>query len=65
MKATDTYFSDALTTARWFIEFLNLCVVTIAKNNIVWKWEEIEIPDPLGIDEVFLPYFVAESSNKT
>lgn len=64
LKATDTFFSDVLTIARWFIDFLNLCVVTIAKKNIAWKWEEIDIPDPVGIDEVVLPYFVAEASNK-
>lgn len=65
MKATDAFFSDVLTIARWFIDFLNLCVVTIAKKNVQWKWEEIDIPDPVGIDEVVLPYFVAESPNKS
>jgi hypothetical protein len=64
MEATDAYFSDVLTTAKWFIEFLSSCIVAITKNNIEWKWEEIEIPNPISLEEVVLPYFVTESSKK-
>jgi len=60
LKATDTFFKEVLSAARWFIEFLNHCLVTFAKNNIEWDLEEIEIPDPPNIAEVAIPYFVAK-----
>ena len=63
-KATDAFFSDLLKTAGLFINFLNHCLVTVAKNSFAWNLEEIEIQTPPRIDEIFLPFFVRQASDK-
>ena len=60
-EALDQYFNEVLKVAQLFLDFLDACLIAISKqNNIEWKLEEIDIPEPLSIDEVHLPYFVGK-----
>ena len=64
LKATKTFFSDLLTTATLFNDFLNHYLVTVAKKNVGWNLEEMEIQNPPSINEIFLPFFVRQASKK-
>lgn len=63
--ALKTYFSELADLTKNLIVFFNYCMMCIGIKN---KWdenilEEIEIPDPPDIKDVFMPYFLKNPNN--
>lgn len=60
-KALDKFFKEIWEVAGWFLDFLNSCLRVLAEKN---GWdsrlitEKVEIPEPPGIDEIFIPCFL-------
>lgn len=65
LEAIDKFFTEVLNVARWFIEFLNRCLETVARINIHWEFQKVEIPNPAQITDVAIPYFVDRPLSKT
>jgi hypothetical protein len=64
LLAIDKYFEEVTNVARWFVNFLNHCLASIAKENDTWELKELDISDPPIINNVHLPYFVGKPLGK-
>lgn len=58
LKALDRFFFEILEETKMFHSFYNSCLVSIAEKHLEKKYENVEIPEPPDIREVWLPYFV-------
>ena len=56
--AIDKYFSETSEVAGNFLEFFNHCLVALVEKHLQLDLEEIEIPDPPNISDMYLPYFI-------
>lgn len=61
LKALDKFFKEIWEVAEWFLDFFHHCLIAMAEKN---GWEnrmitkKVEIPEPPGIDEIFIPCFL-------
>ena len=60
-KAMDIFLNDILETSKNFQFFVGHCMLAIAQKYLERDFENVEIPDPPDINEVFLPYFTTRS----
>jgi len=58
--AIDRYFSETLQVAGHFLEFFNHFLVALAEKHLDLQLEEIEIPDPPSVGDIYVPYFVSQ-----
>lgn len=54
-----TYMSETLEVAGKAIVFLNEMLSEIAKEYLDLQYEEQDIPDPPGMGEIYLPFFIS------
>jgi hypothetical protein len=57
-KAMNDFFQEILDITKYFLDFLQDCIRVIFEKYLEKKYEEIQIPDPLSINDITLPFFV-------
>ena len=57
-KAMNDFFQEIMDTTKYFLDFLQDCIRVIFEKYLQNEYEEIEIPEPLSITDIKLPFFV-------
>ena len=57
-KAMNDFFQKIIDTTKYFLDFLQDCIRVIFKKYLEKNYEIIEIPEPLSINDITLPFFV-------
>ncbi|GAI02483.1 unnamed protein product, partial [marine sediment metagenome] len=57
-KAMDKFFQEIMDVTKWFLNFSQDCILVISKKYLQMNYEEVQIPEPLSLDDITLPFFV-------
>jgi len=57
-KAMNDFFQEILDTTKYFLDFSQDCIRIVLEKYLIMNYEEIEIPEPLSINDITLPFFV-------
>lgn len=57
-KAMNDFFQEILDTTKYFLDFLQDCIRVIFEKYLKKNYEVIEMPEPLSINDIKLPFFV-------
>ena len=52
------FFQEILDITKYFLDFLQDCIRVIFEKYLEKNYEVIEIPEPLSINDIKLPFFV-------
>ena len=57
-KAMKKFFQEILDVTKWFLDFVQDCILVISKKYLQMKPEEVQIPEPSSLNDIRLPFFV-------
>jgi len=57
-KAMNDFFQEIIDTTKYFLDFSQDCMRVILEKYLKMNYEEIQIPEPLSLKNITLPFFV-------
>lgn len=60
-EAMGKFMSDVTNVTKWFCHFLGRCLLIFTEKHLGLESQPVEIPEPLPINEITLPFFIKAS----